>query len=935
MPKGHDSLIQLLRQCFQHNPDDRPNDMREIASRLKEIYQATTGNEYSRKEPKAAELLADALNNKAVSMLDLGNKEEAERLYEEALKADPHHTEATYNRGLILWRSGRITDMDLVKQMEEVRTTHQDDWRDEYLLGLVHIERGDAESAVKVLKEASEQAPNAKDVQIALEAAQIGRGKYGYCIQTFIGETRKVFSAVSIPHSRYILSGGNDNMLRLWDVPTGRCIHTLDGHDGPVSSLAVSNCGRWVLSGSTDGTTRLWDMNVLKCSKVLECKNSVWTVAISTDGCKGVITRFESRGPVLLDLTIGKKCLEPIFSGHKNEVLTATLSPDDHWVLTGSWDNTLRLWELASGKCVRVFEGHTNFISSAVFSSDSQYILSGSLDNTMRIWDTKTGQCVKLLVGHKRNVCSVALSRDGYWALSGSMDNTIRLWNLTNGQCVRTIESHKERVTSVSFSADSKYILSASEDGSVKLWDINSLDQSIQHRQTAPVLSSIKNYKQTKEERNAFVAILKQVDTFSDTGDYNKVFAALRRACDLPSYKRNKELLDRWNSAGLNSIRSRFRAAWRRKVLMGHKDEICFIAISSDSHWALSCSKGKKFKLWGLAKSQSVCTFECSKPDANPIPFVTGIQLALSHYNDTIKLCELANGKCLYRPYTSRENIILSADGYRIIIKGYKNLKIWDLVKGQCIQTLQIEDLINSIALTPNERMALLGTDNTIRLWDLTTRKCIRSLDGHTNRVVSIVVTPNGKFAISGSWDNTVRLWDIDMGNCIMILNDHDDSISSVAISYDGQWVLSGSWDTTLRLWDIKTGKCVWTFESSPEFTTYVALSPDGRWVMSGKKNGNIELWELLWDYDFPGWTDWDDGAKLYLETFLTLHCPYGDDGINRVGKPNWNEDDYQKLIRQLQYAGFGWLRPEGIRKKLEEMTANWQGPPPLPSADE
>jgi hypothetical protein len=76
---------------------------------------------------------------------------------------------------------------------------------------------------------------------------------------------------------------------------------------------------------------------------------------------------------------------------------------------------------------------------------------------------------------------------------------------------------------------------------------------------------------------------------------------------------------------------------------------------------------------------------------------------------------------------------------------------------------------------------------------------------------------------------------------------------------------------------------------------------------------------------------DWDEGARPYLETFLTLHCPYGEDGVSRVGKPEWSEDDFQQLLTELQYRGYGWLRPEGVRKKLEEMTANWQGLPPLP----
>lgn len=101
IPKMPDTLVELLRQCFQQNPDNRPGTVEIVegfkkVKGLKEIYKEKIGDEYPRPEPKPAELLADGLNNKAVSMLDLGREEEAENIYEEALKTDPHHPEATY-----------------------------------------------------------------------------------------------------------------------------------------------------------------------------------------------------------------------------------------------------------------------------------------------------------------------------------------------------------------------------------------------------------------------------------------------------------------------------------------------------------------------------------------------------------------------------------------------------------------------------------------------------------------------------------------------------------------------------------------------------------------------------------------------------------------------------------------------------------------------
>jgi WD40 repeat protein len=116
------------------------------------------------------------------------------------------------------------------------------------------------------------------------------------------------------------------------------------------------------------------------------------------------------------------------------------------------------------------------------------------------------------------------------------------------------------------------------------------------------------------------------------------------------------------------------------------------------------------------------------------------------------------------------------------------------------------------------------------------------------------------------------------------------------------------------------------TFEGHTGSVNSVALSPDGRCALSGSDDNTLRLWELVWDYDFPEAVDWDEGARSYLEMFLTLRCPSGDDGISRVGTPTWKDEDFAQLLADLQYRGYGWLRPEGVRRELEKMTREWKG---------
>ncbi len=166
-----DALAVLLRRCFQREPDNRPKDMLEILPPLLSLYQQSAGCEYHRPAPQAAEVLGDNLNNRAVSLLDLGKQEEAEKHWSEALRAEGHHPESTFNRGLAQWRDGRMTDDALIVSMRDVCASRPEEWLPLYLTAQVHLERGDAAGAIEALEQIKAPEADNEDVRAALAAS--------------------------------------------------------------------------------------------------------------------------------------------------------------------------------------------------------------------------------------------------------------------------------------------------------------------------------------------------------------------------------------------------------------------------------------------------------------------------------------------------------------------------------------------------------------------------------------------------------------------------------------------------------------------------------------------------------------------------------------------------------------------------------------------
>jgi WD40 repeat protein/serine/threonine protein kinase len=927
-------LMKLLESCFSLSPEERPKDMLEIVGALVAIYQTECGEAYLREEPKSTEHLADGLNNRALSLLDLGRTEKAERLWEEALKADPQHLESIYNYGLHQWRTARTDDWRLVMRLHEADAGSASR-QGSLLVAHIELESGDAEGAIRILEQLEEIDKQRAEVKELLILAQGKLLNSGRPIRRFKGHRKLISSVCLSVDERYAMSGSWDYTLRLWDISSGSCLRTYEGHTDCVKSVCLSHDGQYAFSGGDDNAIRLWNVADGRCLRILE-EHDDWvnSVCLSSDS-QYLVSGSQDQTVRLWDVADGR-CLR-IFNGHIGAVGSVCISADGQHVLSGSgWingDRTLRLWELRTGRCVRVFEGHSDGITAVCLSSDGRYALSSSLDGTLRFWDIASGHCLRVFEGHTVPIMSVSMSGDLRRCLSANEDGTLQLWEISSGRCLRNFEGHTHSIYSVCLSADGRHALSGSQDRTLQLWDTAN-----RTGYTAPwVLSRIADGTGLSEIASQFKTLVQTANQAFLKNNMPATVDTIRRARTLCGYEKAKAAWDLWSRMYTRLPRRELTDGWVQQVIDGHEDQVNAVCFSGDGSIALSAG-GDPFRredytlrLWELRTGRCAQVFNGHSGSINSVCLSTDARCVLSGSLDgTLRLWDVASGNCLriFQGHTkSVQSVCLSEDGRYALSGSYDmTLRLWETASGHCVRVFEgHSDAVHSVCLTADGRYVLSGSsDGMLRMWKLATGDCIRKFVGHTASVQSVCVSAEGQYAVSGCHDKDLRLWNIRDGCCIRVFQGHSGAVQSVCLSSDGRHVLSGSLDSTLRMWKVASGECVRLFEGHTTSVQSVCISRDGRNALSGSCDKTARLWALDWELDLRPEVDWDDGAEPYLQNFLVLRCPAGDDGLARIGRPQWNEEDFNRLLYTLGCAGYGWLRPVGVRRELEKMAASW-----------
>ncbi|MFJ1580927.1 protein kinase [Streptomyces sp. NPDC088182] len=907
-------LVTLLGRCLAWVPADRPKDMGELAGELAEIYATALGEPYPRPEPLTAVRLADGLSNQALSLVDLGRADEAEALWRRASETDPHNPHAAYNRGLYLWRAGRLTDAQVIVDLEGVREAHPEEWRPGYLLGLVHLERGDAESAAELLRAAAERAPGTPEITDALGRAD--RAPRTGPDTVLIGHTGIVYGVAVSRDGRTGVSAATDGTVRVWDLVGRRCVRVITATDSEwgIYGLAADAAARRAITAAPDGAARIWDLRTGGLLHTLDhganpVKFAPGDVAMSGDGL--IALTAHNNGVVQVWDTETGRCLRELTSGPDGTRVGGTahglaLSADGRVALTrdrrtSGPDAGLLVWDPGTGQVLRTIE--TRFRDAAL-SADGRTAVTSVGGSGVRIWDVATGRERRPAVVRPGGLgYYYGVSADGRYALGGAT-NTTELWELSAGRCFR---SWREGGYSVAFGTDGLLALTGGAHGRLTLREPAPPGPPAPWSYPLP-RAATERVRESEVVRRA----LDRTTALMDEGRAGAAADELRRARAVPGYRRHHALLDSWQAVTGAGRRTTLSDAWlratppiigvgphsaheaagllplnsgrgllelvsradgtrldlwdlrdggRRVLARGDIDTFRDLAVPADDGIVLSAGADGTVHGWDLESGRDRHTLRGTTGRMYKVALDAGGRVALSAGKDrVIRVWDLETETCV-RELTGHtafvSTLAMSDDGRYAFSYGDDGPRIWDVRAGRCLHVLNGEKW-SEFALSGNGDTLLTGHwDGTVRVWDVRTGICRHTMTGHDpeKTLVGLACSADGGVGVSVSQDQTMRTWDPRTGRCRHVARINRGfpafAVSGVEVSADGRFAVSGGAEGLLRVWDLDTGACLRTLDAHASGIMWLAITGGGRVILSRDREGVTRVWELDWEYDF------------------------------------------------------------------------------------
>jgi WD40 repeat protein/DNA-binding XRE family transcriptional regulator len=537
-----------------------------------------------------------------------------------------------------------------------------------------------------------------------------------------------------------------------------------------------------------------------------------WAVAISLNGQHWAIG--SRRGAVRVWREAGR-LLHLAWQAHTDTVHSLAFSPDGRRLATGSWDGSLKLWDIESGALLWA-SWFTDNIECLAFSPDGFTISSGGGDATVQLLDVSTGALRKTLIGHNGPVFALAWSPNSRLLASGGTDRVIRLWELSEKQSetsVQLLAGHTNWVLGLAFNPDGTQLASGSWDATVRLWDLESLS----------LLQTLTGHT----ERVRAIAWSPDGRLLASCGFDHTIWL--------------------WDSA-----QSSYQTG-----LHGHSAGVYYIAFSPDSRSLLSGGEDGTLRVWDVERGQCVHNmhgYAVSLYDVSWSP--NGTRLASVGSNSLVSIWEvegLTAPRLLYGHRSLVFGVAWSPDGRLLASSGLDNaVRLWDTSSGDERQVLKDPDhadtLFFGIAWSPDgTQLAATSYQQGVQVWGVTTGTRLWVGRAQRTRIRRVVWSPDGTQLASCGDDGSVCLWKASDGTLLQQFQEHGSIVMSVAWSRDGMRLASGGGSRgsgKFVIWNAQSGERLQAWSEPNSIVNTLVWNETGAVLVSGSSDGKLRWWD-------------------------------------------------------------------------------------------
>ena len=821
-PQMPPAMVDLMRHCFQEAPKDRPRSMAEVAERLIEIYRQAGGGPYPRTVPSITRLTMESLNNQAVSLLDLNKFKDAESLFHEALQKHPWQPELTYNQSLHLWRNGKLTDLEAIDRLETLVKILGEPVS-YFALGLAQRERGNTTAARRAFETALELKMR-PDFKRALAATEKIASRGVHCTDRFSVKPQRGPLAFLDEKENILLMVGDSSPFLAYNLKQGQMWLTFKTSEKTNGrQLALSDDFQWeIFSGKTPKQLVL--KSVTDPAKNFKLNAVPWGRLQQDVVGMFSMTSWGSSDSALADSKLSDSSRsglpDPEITHTAGELLVETSevsTPDTNRTRLLSWDlqivgkdHEIHVADRASSRLLRTLRGHEDKVVSISHGGRrGEWVLTGSRDRTVRLWELPSGRCVRTLGGLDAPVDAVYLSRSGRFLLVLLGGNSLRVWDV--GILCRNSERLHAPVLLCQISSSEEMSRRQSETvafqeeltAAIDREDFPAAVSSVKRIQNLPSWGTVRSelpweiliQKCTREKPGDAVCLHTLV---GHEDIITSVALSLDGRLAVSAGKDQKIRL--WNTLTGKCV----------KVLTGHQDWIRDIALTWDGRYLLSGSWDTTVRIWDTGTGKCVRVLRDRIRSISRVAFHPQKKLAaIATAAGSVLLWDVVSD-CLVGNWLAHRRgvntIAFNRDGRYLITGGDDAvIGLWDTASQYLIRKHERGKLPITAAKLSLDLQGFVNAskEGTIEIHHFLKKGPANILSGHVAEITGLELLVDNRFFVTTARDQTAKIWNFADGSLLKTLEGHSAPITGLAMDFSGRKMLTGSEDGTLRFWEL------------------------------------------------------------------------------------------------------------------------------------